>query len=366
VLLLVSEETLRANLISSLGSFSMRACCFAKHAGRSMLCYRRVGLDWISVLFSLAFKLFIISLSHTFSLSLVLFNFIHFLLAAFSLSSFLCLSLCLLFLLIAFYLLLLHVQLDQILLAPLPSVNNEQTSPRHKGGAMRQMDQMNNPRSANNANNNNVEAAYYNQRQQRGFEAGVDLLLNPSNNNNNNNSYDNPPSISSNMVGSLSANALPYVRGNYGSSNNNPATDERAHNNTIMAQDYKNIVSQLRVESAARAKTENTVKWLADQLARSRQDFSSHASLLVNQHSKDSESISSLRERLRVTETEMLENRAWRANYDRSNNGGGNNGASSALAELQAREEDSRSRREQEDVRASRMANAGNDERNKN
>lgn len=76
------------------------------------------------------------------------------------------------------------------------------------------------------------------------------------------------------------------------------------------------------------------------------------------QHQKDSESISAMRDRLRVAETEMLEARAWRADFERKRNSNVEKGASAAIAELQAREEDARLRQESEDNRARRMAEA--------
>jgi len=65
-----------------------------------------------------------------------------------------------------------------------------------------------------------------------------------------------------------------------------------------------------------------------------------------------------MRDRLRVAETEMLENRAWRAEFERKKNGNAEKNASAAIAELQAREEDQRLRQESEDNRARRLAEA--------
>ena len=65
-----------------------------------------------------------------------------------------------------------------------------------------------------------------------------------------------------------------------------------------------------------------------------------------------------MRDRLRVAETEMLEARAWRADFERKRNSNVEKGASAAIAELQAREEDARLRQESEDNRARRMAEA--------
>ena len=78
--------------------------------------------------------------------------------------------------------------------------------------------------------------------------------------------------------------------------------------------------------------------------------------MLVNQHTKDAESLAALRDRLRVAETEILESRAWRAEFERKRNEGVEDSASAAIAELRAREEDGKARQQSEDNRARRLA----------
>ena len=92
------------------------------------------------------------------------------------------------------------------------------------------------------------------------------------------------------------------------------------------------------------------------QLMQTKADSSKNSALLINQHKKDSDTMATMRERLRTMETEVLEARAWRSQFERRKNEGVDNAASAALQELQAREQDYKLRQEADDNRARRLA----------
>jgi hypothetical protein len=116
------------------------------------------------------------------------------------------------------------------------------------------------------------------------------------------------------------------------------------------------VAEQLNRFNSVVQRNESTVKWLSEQLAQSRSDAAKHSALLVNQHTKDSEQIAGLRDRLRTMETEVLESRSWRSQFERRKNESVESAASAALAELQAREQDYKLRMEADENRARRMA----------
>ena len=87
-----------------------------------------------------------------------------------------------------------------------------------------------------------------------------------------------------------------------------------ANNNSLLV---GAVSEQLNKFNANQVRTESTIKWLTEQLQRNRSDYAKHTNMLVDQHKRDAESLAALRDRLRVAETEILENRAWRAEFER-------------------------------------------------
>jgi len=134
---------------------------------------------------------------------------------------------------------------------------------------------------------------------------------------------------------------------------NNRINLNYANNNNLLV---NAVTEQLNKFNASQQRNESTIKWLTEQLQKNRGDYAKHTSMLVNQHTKDAESLAALRDRLRVAETEILESRAWRAEFERKRNEGVEDSASAAIAELRAREEDGKARQQSEDNRARRLA----------
>ena len=101
--------------------------------------------------------------------------------------------------------------------------------------------------------------------------------------------------------------------------NNNRINLNFANNNDLLV---NAVTEQLNKFKANQQRSESTIKWLTEQLQKNRGDYAKHTAMLVNQHTKDAESLAALRDRLRVTETEILESRAWRAEFERKRNEG--------------------------------------------
>mmetsp|Transcript_5647 Transcript_5647/g.11296 ORF Transcript_5647/g.11296 Transcript_5647/m.11296 type:complete len:1400 (+) Transcript_5647:83-4282(+) len=224
--------------------------------------------------------------------------------------------------------------LDSLLLAPLPPVDpTKRGSPRGIGKGLKLLKEANDPNTRDGR-----------RRFGKAYESGVSQVLGgPTNYDGGNGSFD--PELQ-----------RQYPQTNQESNNNNNNNRINlnfANNNDLLV---NAVTEQLNKFKANQQRSESTIKWLTEQLQKNRGDYAKHTAMLVNQHTKDAESLAALRDRLRVTETEILESRAWRAEFERKRNEGVEQSASAAISELRAREEDSKARQQSEDNRARRMA----------
>lgn len=224
--------------------------------------------------------------------------------------------------------------LDDLLLAPLPPVGQSH-SPRGIGKGLKLLQQANNPNAGDRG-----------RRYGKAFESGVSQVLGGP--------TDYNDGGADAAFGHPAPSNQPRQRvGGGGAGKIN--LDLAGGNSSLMT---KMVSEQLNKFDAGARRTESTVHWLTEQLKRNRSDYAKHSAMMVNQHQKDSESLAALRDRLRIAETEILENRAWRAEFERKKNEGIETSASAAIAELRAREEDSKARQLSEDNRTRRMAEA--------
>ncbi|GMI08444.1 hypothetical protein TrVE_jg9224 [Triparma verrucosa] len=234
--------------------------------------------------------------------------------------------------------------LNGVLLAPLPPVDPKRGSPRGIGKGLKQLQQANNP----NVRNGRL-------RYGKSYESGVSQVIGGPTD------YEGANSLGPELSGeprNFNKELADYLMGPPQNSNQRDGGNinlNYANGNSMMV----NAVSeQLNKFSANQHRTESTIKWLTEQLQRNRTDYAKHTKMLVDQHTKDAESLAALRDRLRLAETEILENRAWRAEFERRKNETIDNSASAAIAELKAREEDAKLRQQSEENRSRRMAEA--------
>ncbi|GMI36742.1 hypothetical protein TrRE_jg9651 [Triparma retinervis] len=230
--------------------------------------------------------------------------------------------------------------LDSLLLAPLPPVDpTKRGSPRGIGKGLKLLKEANDPNAKDGR-----------RRYGKAYESGMSQVLGGPTNYNDaaNNSFD--PELQRQRQ-------YQYPQSNQESNNSNNSNNRinlnYANNNDLLV---NAVTEQLNKFKASQQRSESTIKWLTEQLQKNRGDYAKHTAMLVNQHTKDSETLAALRDRVRVAETEILETRAWRAEFERKRNEGVEDSASAAIAELRAREEDGKSRQQSEDNRARRMA----------
>ncbi|GMH69138.1 hypothetical protein TL16_g05086 [Triparma laevis f. inornata] len=213
--------------------------------------------------------------------------------------------------------------LNGVLLAPLPPVDGKRGSPRGIGKGLKQLQQANNP----NVRNGRL-------RYGKSYESGVSQIIGGLTD------YEDGPEVEirggeKNFNKELAEYLMGPPQKNSNQRDGGNINLNYANGNNMMV----NAVSeQLNKFSVNQHRTESTITWLTEQLQRNRTDSSKHTKMLVDQHTKDAESLAALRDRLR--------------------NEGVENSASAAIAELKAREEDSKLRQQSEENRSRRMAEA--------